>query len=234
MSTKTKIPEQENIRRNTEKTRSLCPSMMCANHEKLVDEVQALDAAGVDIFHMDIMDGMFVPNFAMGLEDFKVVRKHTDKLVDAHLMISNPYEYVEMFADMGADIIYVHPETDKYPIRTIERIKNKGKIPGIAINPETSLETVKELFPLIDYLMIMTVPAGFSGQKFMDSVLTKIADTANYKEKYGFTLMADGAISPEKIRELSDFQVDGFVLGTSALFGKEEDYQTLVSKLRNI
>ena len=86
-------------------TKLLCPSMMCANYENLKDEVRKLDDAEVDIFHMDIMDGLFVPNFALGLEDFKVVRKNTKKLVDAHLMITNPNDYVEMFADMGADII---------------------------------------------------------------------------------------------------------------------------------
>lgn len=215
-------------------TKLLCPSMMCANYENLKDEVRKLDDAEVDIFHMDIMDGLFVPNFALGLEDFKVVRKNTKKLVDAHLMITNPNDYVEMFADMGADIIYMHPETDKFLIQTIEKIKSKGKLPGLAINPETSIEMVKELFPLIDYLLVMTVPAGFSGQKFLDFVLTKIEGLTEYKKKFSFKLIVDGAVSSEKIPILSKSGVDGFVLGTSALFNKEEEYSTLIRNLKSL
>lgn len=212
----------------------LCASMMCANYERLIEEVRILDEAGIDIFHMDIMDGMFVPNFALGMEDFKVVRKNTKKLMDVHLMITNPYEYVEMFADMGADIIYLHPETDKYPIKTIEKIRKKGKIPGIAINPETSLESVNELLPLIDYFLILTTLPGFSGQVYMESVTKKIKRAIDCKNEYDFKLILEGAISPQRINEFSDAEIDGFVLGTTALFGKEEKCEEIILKLRTI
>lgn len=210
----------------------LCPSMMCADFSNLKGEVEELELADVDIFHMDIMDGVFVPNFALGLEDFKAVRSLTKKMVDVHLMISNPSEYIDLFADLGADIIYFHPETDKFPVTTIQKIKKKGKYAGIAINPETSLETLKELFGLVDYVLIMTVNPGFSGQPYLDFVTKKVEDTVELSKVFNFKVVVDGAISSEKLHELSGIGVDGFVLGTSALFGKEDSYKNIASKLR--
>lgn len=212
--------------------RLICPSMMCANFSNLQEEVEALDQGGSDIFHIDIMDGQFVPNFAMGLQDFELIRKTTDKLVDVHLMIDSPSNYVELFADMGADIIYIHPEADKHPARTLAKIKEKGKKVGIAINPGTSIAAVKELLPLIDYLMVMTVNPGFAGQKYLDYVDSKITELAVIKKEYHFEIMVDGAISPEKIEKLSAIGVKGFVLGTSALFNKEEAYSTIIKRLK--
>jgi Pentose-5-phosphate-3-epimerase len=123
-----------------------CPSMMCADFTNLKSEMGRLNDADVDVFHMDIMDGNFVPNFALGLEDLKAVRANTAKLMDVHLMISNPGNYIDLFADLGADIIYIHPEADPHPISTLNKIKAKGKKCGLALDPETSVESVKELF----------------------------------------------------------------------------------------
>ncbi|MFL2138977.1 ribulose-phosphate 3-epimerase [Desemzia sp. FAM 23991] len=210
----------------------ICPSMMCANFGSLEREVFKLDEAGTDIFHIDIMDGVFVPNYGMGLQDFEFIRKTTSKLVDVHLMVTNPGDYVEKFADLGADIIYIHPETDSNAARTLDKIRSKGKKAGIAINPGTSVETIKELLVLVDYVMVMTVNPGFAGQKYLGYVDQKIEKLLEIKEQLNFEVMVDGAISPEVIDNLSSKGVKGFVLGTSALFGKEQSYKEIITKLK--
>ncbi|MFC0291119.1 ribulose-phosphate 3-epimerase [Bombilactobacillus bombi] len=212
-----------------------CPSMMCADFTKLTQEVESLDAAGIDIFHMDVMDGSFVPNFALGVEDFKAIRALTDKPLDAHLMIQNPGNYIDLFAkDLGADIIYVHPEADPHIVSTLTKIKSHGKKCGIAINPETSIESIKELFNIIDNILVMTVNPGFSGQPYLDFVTNKIKKIVNYQETYHFKIVVDGAISVDKITELGKIGVNGFVLGTSALFNKDESYQVIMKNLKNL
>lgn len=213
-------------------TKLLCSSMMCANFSNLKNETQELDQAGIDIFHMDFMDGSFVPNFGMGLQDFELVRSVTDKPVDVHLMIQEPSKYVEMFADLGADIIYIHPEADQQVARTLETIHQKGKKAGIAINPGTSVEMIQGLLPLVEYVMVMTVNPGFAGQKYLAYTDPKIEKLVALSKEYDFEVMVDGAISPEKVERLSKVGVAGFVLGTSALFGKTGTYSETLSKLR--
>lgn len=210
----------------------LCPSMMCADFSNLEKDTQRLSAAGADIFHMDFMDGSFVPNFGMGLQDFELVRATTDKPVDVHLMIQEPSKYVEKFADLGADIIYIHPEADQQAARTLDVIRQKGKKAGIAINPGTSVESIQGLLPLVDYVMVMTVNPGFAGQKYLDYVDPKIDQLAALANQYNYQIMVDGAISPEKVASLHKKGVVGFVLGTSALFGKEASYQESLTNLR--
>lgn len=210
----------------------ICPSMMCANFANLENEIHQLAHAGSDIFHIDIMDGEFVPNFGMGIQDFELIRKSTNKLVDVHLMIKNPSNYVEKFADMGADIIYFHPETDLHPTRTIDKIKGLGKQAGIAINPGTSIESILELLPLVDFIMVMTVNPGFSGQKYLEFVDNKINRLVDLKADYEFEILVDGAISSERIQSLSALGVKGFVLGTSALFGKDKSYSELITEFK--
>lgn len=212
----------------------LCPSMMCADFRSLEEEMTALEQANVDIYHIDIMDGRFVPNFGMGLQDLEYIRKATTKLVDVHLMIENPSDYIDLFTEKGADIIYFHPETDMHPARTIDRIKENGVRAGIAINPGTSIATIEPLLDLVDYVLVMTVNPGFAGQKYLDFVNDKIADLIKLRSlgNKNFKLVVDGAISPEKVKELSAEGVEGFVLGTSSLFGKEESYEKITEKIR--
>lgn len=210
----------------------LCPSMMCADWSNLESEVKALSQANIDIFHCDVMDGNFVPNMALGLEDIKAIRRLTTRPVDVHLMIENPSEKIDWFVDLGVDIIYIHPESEKYPSKVLSYIRNKGIAPGIAINPDTSISMIEELLPYVDYCLVMTVYPGFAGQQFLKNVEMKITRLIQYKKDMEFKVIVDGSCSPPVIDELTQRGVDGFVLGTSALFGKEESYQELVENLR--
>ncbi|MEG0034662.1 MAG: ribulose-phosphate 3-epimerase, partial [Bacilli bacterium] len=210
----------------------LCPSMMCANFENLQEEIIKLDSAGIDMFHCDIMDGTFVPNFAMGLMDLKAIRKSTDKMIDCHLMIENPSSKIQWFIDAGADLIYIHPESEKYMSKTLMYIKNKNVKAGIAINPDTCVESLSEIFSYVDYVLVMTVNPGFAGQKFIETTLTKIKKLVIMKRKYKFKIVIDGACDFEVIRELSKIGCDGFVLGTSSLFNKGLDYKEQIDKIR--
>ncbi len=205
----------------------LCPSLMCADLGRLNEEVRALDSAGADIFHCDIMDGVFVPNITLGLPDMCAVRKATEKKVDCHLMIADPAEKVSWFTQAGADIVYVHPESGGDTAEALRRIRAAGAAPGIAINPETEPESVLSLLPLCDYVITMTVHPGFAGQKFIPETREKAIRLARMKRDFGFTLMIDGACSPAVIADLFAEGADGFVLGTSALFGKGEYAQVL-------
>ena len=137
--------------------RLLCPSMMCANYGHLASEVRALDDAGADIFHCDIMDGTFVPNFTMGVMDVQTIRRYTDKMVDCHLMIENPGDKVDWFIKAGANLIYIHPESERYVVKTLAHIKEMGASAGLAVNPDTSVASISEILNLCDYVMVMTV-----------------------------------------------------------------------------
>ncbi len=212
----------------------LCPSMMCANYKNLEQEIQSLENAGIDIFHMDIMDGAFVPNFGMGLQDVELICKLSTKKTDVHLMIDNPSRYIKKFSSLGVDIIYIHPESDRQPVRTLQTIRELGKYPGIVISPEIAIETIKPLLSLVDYIMVMTVNPGFAGQKYLSLVDEKIDQLVKLSKQYTFNILVDGACSPEKIKELSARGVKGFVLGTAALFNKSENYSTIIQRLRTL
>ncbi|OUC52102.1 ribulose-phosphate 3-epimerase [Eggerthia catenaformis] len=215
--------------------RLLCPSMMCANFAHLEEEIRQLEEAGIDMFHLDIMDGVFVPNFGMGLQDVEYISKRSSKPCDVHLMIIHPERYINKFSDMGVKVIYIHPESGTNNVRTLQMIRDKGIKAGLAINPETSFEAVKELLYLCDYVLIMTVNPGFAGQKYLDFVTVKIRTFLNHKDYYhGYKVVIDGACSPDKIKELSKIGAEGFILGTSALFGKKKSYKEMMEKLRRI
>lgn len=212
----------------------LLPSMMCADFGSLSTEISNLEEAGVTGYHIDIMDGQFVPNFGMGLQDLEFIRKSTKKPIDVHLMVNNPNNHINLFANIGVDIIYIHPEADMHPARTLQKIKQKNIKAGIALNPGTSIESIKPLLNIVDYVMIMTVNPGFAGQKYLNYVDYKIDELVemSFKSRFNYDVLVDGAISPERIDNLSTKGVKGFVLGTSSLFGKNKDYATLINSLK--
>ncbi|MFV0255013.1 MAG: ribulose-phosphate 3-epimerase [Erysipelotrichaceae bacterium] len=213
----------------------LFASMMCADFGNLKNELNALEKAGIDVLHLDVMDGSFVPNFGLGLQMIKYICDNTSLVCDVHLMVENPALHIDKFIDVGVKIIYIHPEVDRNACRTLQRIKDRGVKTGIAINPQTSFESVKELLYLCDYVMIMSVNPGFAGQEYLSFVNKKFERFIQEAPAYDdYQVVIDGACSPKKIAALSKIGVKGFVLGTSALFGKEKDYQTICSELRKL
>lgn len=207
---------------------------MCADFGNLKNEIEALENAGSDILHLDLMDGQFVPNYGMGLQDIEYICRNSNIPCDIHMMTEHPGEYIEKFALMNAKIIYIHPEADKHAPKTLQKIRDLGVCSGIAVNPGTAFSVVEPLLSMIDYLLVMTVNPGFAGQKYLSFVDNKIDQFIAAKKDYGYKIMIDGACSPTVIQRLSKKGVDGFVLGTSALFGKERPYADLMKELKEL
>lgn len=205
---------------------------MCGNYDNLKDEILALDRAGVEMFHIDLMDGNFVPNFAMGRQDIHTIRKHTDKLIDVHLMVSSPKNYLPILVEEKVDIVYIHPESDNRIIESFAYLRNQGIAPGIAVSPHVSYLCVQEILPYVEYVLLMTVVPGFAGQAFLQQTLSKIDQFIENKPKHAYQLILDGAVSPQVIAKFSKMGVDGFVLGSSSLFYGDQNYAEIVRNLR--
>lgn len=208
------------------------PSLMCAQYGELKQEVRLLEEAGADRLHLDVMDGNYVQNFAMGMGDIKYIAQASNLETELHLMIKHPSRYIDQFADAGVNIIYFHPDSDYHPTTVIEKILKAHKTPGIVLNPGTSLASVTELFYVAKRVIIMGVNPGHAGQIYLPYVDQKIRQSLEIKEKYGLEIMIDGACSLDKIAKWSLAGVDGFVLGTAALFGKTGTYKENIQKLR--
>lgn len=211
---------------------SLCPSMMCADYSNLQNEIKKLENSGADIFHLDVMDGQYVPNFGMGLQDIKYICKNSHIKTEVHLMIENPMRYIKLFAECGADIIYVHPESEYHVITTLQQIGELGLESGIVINPGTSVESILELLNVVDRIMIMGVNPGHAGQLYLPYAEKKIDKLLKLQDEYKFSLGMDGACNLERIKRLSKKGVQNFVLGTAALFYGNMDYKEHMDIIR--
>ena len=214
----------------------LMASMMCANYGNLEKEVRELDEGGIDSFHIDIMDGRYVANFAMSLNDMRYIASATSKTLDVHLMIEHPNNRIGLFLQnlRPGDTVYIHPEAEYHPSTTLQAIINAGMVPGIAINPGTSVETVFEMLRIVDKVLVMSVNPGNAGQMFLPYVGKKITKLLALKEDMEFELYWDGACSADKIQEYAPKGVKGFVLGTTLLFGKERSYGETLQNIREL
>ncbi len=210
----------------------LSASMMCADYAHLEKEIRLLEEGGVDSFHVDIMDGQFVPYFCMGIQDLKCIRRLTKKPVEVHLMIKRPLSYLKGFIQAGADVIYVHPEADYHPASTLQAIIDAGVTPGIAVNPGTSFESVRELLYLAKRALVMSVNPGSAGQVFLPYIGKKLGQFLDARKEYGIEVYWDGACSLNKIETYAPEGVRGFVLGTTVLFGKNRPYKELLNEIR--
>lgn len=214
----------------------LMASMMCADYGNLEKEVRALEGGGIDSFHIDIMDGRYVPNFAMSLNDMRYIASAASKPLDVHLMIEHPNNRIDLFLKdlRPGDTVYIHPEAEYHPSTTLQAIIDAGMVPGIAINPGTSAETVTELLRIVKKVLVMSVNPGNAGQMFLPYVGKKITKLLALKEDMDFELYWDGACGADKILEYAPKGVRGFVLGTTLLFGRDRPYGEVLQNIREL
>ncbi|MBL7072509.1 MAG: ribulose-phosphate 3-epimerase [Candidatus Omnitrophica bacterium] len=205
----------------------IAPSILSADFSRLGEEIKLVEKAGADWIHVDVMDGVFVPNITIGPLVVKAVRPLTSLLFDVHLMIDDPVRYVDQFAASGADLVTFHVEACKNSKEVIEKIRTNGKKVGISISPGTPVTAIQDVLDKVDLVLVMTVKPGFSGQSFMAECLEKIGEI---RKKYSGYVQVDGGINEETARGAISAGSDILVAGT-AVFG-EKDYAEAIKKLR--
>lgn len=209
------------------------PSLLSADFSRLGEEVQAVQDAGADWLHLDVMDGHFVPNITIGPMIVAAVKKVASVPLDVHLMISDPDCYIEAFHEAGADVLTVHPEATHHLHRTLTRIRELGMKAGAALNPSTGLDSVEYVLAQLDVIMLMTVNPGYGGQSFIPTMLPKVQALRQMIDASGYQILVevDGGVSPETAPALANNGADVFVAG-SAVFGNPP-YREVIEKLRN-
>lgn len=199
----------------------LAPSILSADFARLGDQIRELDEAGAQYVHIDVMDGMFVPSISFGMPIIKAIRPCSDRIFDVHLMIEEPGRYIEEFAEAGADLITVHAEACKHLDRTVESIKEKGLLAGVALNPATPLSAIEYILPKVDMILIMSVNPGFGGQKLIPYTVQKIRDLKKMIEEKGLKIdiEVDGGVKLENVTDVLDAGANIIVAGSAVFSG---------------
>jgi ribulose-phosphate 3-epimerase len=212
----------------------IAPSILSADFGNLAGEIGAVEAAGADLVHIDVMDGRFVPNLTLGPPVIASIRKITKLPFDVHLMIETPGRYIEEYADAGSDFITVHVEAERHLHRTVHSIKERGVKAGVSLNPATPLDQIGEIIADIDLLLIMSVNPGFGGQKFIEQTLRKIkrARALINREAPHVLLEVDGGVTLQNIATIREAGADIFVAGSSIF--RSEDYSRTIREMRKI